>query len=173
MGKLSRKVFSFPEQVDDAAARTVATGVLLLSLVASFTGQLWLTIPLTYGFIARVLAGPRLSPLALFATRVAAPRLHRLHRLTPGPPKRFAQAIGAAFTTASLCCWLAGEPTAAKVLLVVLAVPAALEAGLGYCVGCRLFALGMRLGIVPEAACLACADLWGPKGEARRHRLAP
>lgn len=164
------RVFSFPEQVDDAAARTVATGVVVMAVAAAAGGWLWLAIPLAYGFLARVAAGPRLSPLARFATGVAAPRLRRFHRIAPGPPKRFAQAVGAAFTTAALCCWLAGAGGAARVLLAVLALPALLEAAFGYCVGCRIFALGMRLGLVPEASCAACADLWGPEAVARRRR---
>ena len=53
----------------------------------------WLFLPLAYGFIARVLSGPRLSPLARLATAVVAPRLGA-PKPVPGPPKRFAQAIG-------------------------------------------------------------------------------
>ncbi|MGH9271283.1 MAG: DUF4395 family protein, partial [Ilumatobacteraceae bacterium] len=57
--------------------------------------------PLALGFLARVLAGPTLSPLGQLATRVVAPRLGR-PRLVPGPPKRFAQSIGLALTTAAV-----------------------------------------------------------------------
>jgi len=49
-------------------------------------------IPLAYGFWARVLTGPTLSPLGQLATRVVAPRLPVEPKLVPGPPKRFAQA---------------------------------------------------------------------------------
>ena len=78
-----RSVFTFPNPVNELAARTVAGGVLLLSaltLVLSLTvgtGWLWLSAVLAYGFVARVLAGPTLSPLAQLATRVIAPRLAR------------------------------------------------------------------------------------------------
>ena len=58
----------------------------------------WMTIVLAYGFVARVLAGPTLSPLAQLVTRVLTPALGREPRLVPGPPKRFAQGIGAAVT---------------------------------------------------------------------------
>ncbi len=34
-----------------------------------------------------------------------------------------------------------------------------LEAAFGLCVGCRLFAVLMRLGLVPEEVCLDCADI--------------
>ena len=54
-----------------------------------------LLVLLTYGFVARVLTGPTLSPLGQFVTRVLTPRLPFAPKLVPGPPKRFAQAIGA------------------------------------------------------------------------------
>ena len=37
--------------------------------------QWWVLVPLVYGFLARVLTGPRLSPLGQFVTRVVTPRL--------------------------------------------------------------------------------------------------
>lgn len=155
-----RRLFSFPDPVNDHAARTVAAGVIVMALTAVATRQMWLCIPLAYGFVARVLTGPKLSPLGQLATRVVAPRLGA-PRLLPGPPKRFAQALGAAFTCSALGLWLSGHTFAALVLLSILCLPAALEAGLGFCVGCQLFALGMRLGVVPRSVCEQCDDIWG------------
>jgi hypothetical protein len=162
MRRTIEDIFTFPHPVNDVAARTVATGVLLLALAAIVLRQPWLTIPLAYGFVARVASGPRFSPLGLLATKVVAPRLERFTKLVPGPPKRFAQAIGAAFTVSALGLWLAGQSTAAYVLLGILLIPATLEAGFGYCVGCKLFALLMRLGAIPRDVCEECADIWGP-----------
>ncbi len=45
------------------------------------------------------------------------------------------------------------------VLLAMVAVAASLESILGFCVGCTLFALGMRIGLVPEETCEACANI--------------
>lgn len=44
-------------------------------------------------------------------------------------------------------------------MIAVLGVPAALEAGLGFCVGCRIFAVLIRLGVVPASVCAECADI--------------
>ncbi len=165
---MARSLFTFPNPVNDVAARTVATGVVVMAVVAVAARLPWLTVPLAYGFVARVLSGPRLSPLGQLATRLVAPRLARHVKLVPGPPKRFAQAIGAAFTLGALALWLAGHATGAYVLLAVLAVPAFLEAALGYCVGCQVFALAMRVGLVPASVCEECADIWGPAATARR-----
>ncbi|MHB8464590.1 MAG: DUF4395 domain-containing protein [Acidimicrobiales bacterium] len=167
---MSGSLFSFPNPVNDVAARTVASGVVLMALAAIVLGQPWLTIPLAFGFVARVASGPRFSPLGQLATRVVAPRLPQYKKLVPGPPKRFAQAIGAAFTLSALGAWLAGSATAAFILLGVLLVPAILEAAFGFCVGCKLFAALMRAGLIPEDVCAECADLWGPV--ARAHRTA-
>jgi hypothetical protein len=50
---------------------------------------------------------------------------------------------------------------AAYALLGALAVAATLESVFGVCLGCHLFRLLMRAGVVPEEVCERCADLWG------------
>lgn len=153
------EVFSFPSPVNEKAARTVAAGVLLIACVALATSAYWLLPVLAYGFIARVLTGPTLSPLGRLATRVIAPRLGP-ERPVPGPPKRFAQGIGATLTTAASIAALGFSAyTLADILLAALIIAAGLESILGYCLGCRMFALLMRAGIVPESVCLDCADI--------------
>ncbi|MGH2947858.1 MAG: DUF4395 domain-containing protein, partial [Solirubrobacteraceae bacterium] len=91
-------MFSFPNPVNEKAARVVAGVVAVTALVTLATSAYWLLAPLAYGFWARVLTGPTLSPLGRFATAVAAPRLGP-PKYVPGPPKRFAQGMGAAITT--------------------------------------------------------------------------
>ena len=51
----------------------------------------------------------------------------------------------------------AGEHAAALALVGVVGAFASLEAALGLCVGCRVFYLGMRLGVVPPHVCEDCA----------------
>jgi Domain of unknown function (DUF4395) len=152
-----KSLLSFPNPVNETSARTVAAVVAVLAVLTVAFQQGWLIPVLAYGFVARALTGPTLSPLGQLATRVVTPRLPVTPRYTPGPPKRFAQAIGALFTvTATLLWFVAGEHTAALVLVGVLAVFASLEAGLGLCVGCKTFFLGMRLGLVPAQICEEC-----------------
>jgi len=136
----------------------VAGSVAVLAVLAIAFQQGWLLPVLAYGFLARTLTGPKLSPLAFVATRVVTPRLHVAHRYSPGPAKRFAQAIGAAFTVSATLLWFAaGAHTAALALVGVVAVFASLEAAAGLCVGCQAFYLGMRLGLVPPHVCEECA----------------
>jgi hypothetical protein len=152
-------MFSFPRVVNEKAARVVAGGVAIIALVALLASAQWLLIPLALGFWARVLTGPKLSPLALLATRVLAPRLGPPKEVA-GPPKRFAQAMGATITTAGSILWLLGFASAADVLLAMLVAAATLESVFAYCVGCQIFGVLMRAGLVPEDVCAECADIW-------------
>lgn len=154
-----RGFFSFPNPVDDAAARSVALGVVTLSAVTFLSGWAWLLILLTYGFAARVAAGPKVSPLGRFAVHVAAPRLVRWQRFVAGPPKRFAQAIGLVFSAATLTLWLSIGWLDARWVLLPLIAAACLEGIFGFCLGCAIFSGLMRVGIIPESVCLECADL--------------
>ncbi len=162
-----RDLFSFPNPVNDKAARVVAAGVLTMCALTLATGWRWLLVLIATGFVLRVLAGPRLSPLGLLATRVVAPRLGE-PRYVAGPPKRFAQAMGAAMTGAAAILALALDvPAGADALLAVTIAAASLEAGLGLCVGCRVFAALMRLGVIPERVCAECADIGSRTGAVR------
>ena len=160
-----QKLFSFPNPVNEKAARVVAGVVLITTLVTLAGGFYWLLIPLAYGFWARVLTGPTLSPLGWTAQNLVAPRLGE-RKPVPGPPKRFAQSMGAAFsTTAAVLALGLGLHTAADVVLVVLAIAAGLESIFAICLGCEMFGMLMRAGIVPQEVCAECADI--------RLRLAP
>ena len=153
-----RDLFSFPNPVNETSARLVAGVVAVLAVVAIAFQQGWLLPVLAYGFLARALTGPKLSPLGLLATRVVTPRLPVQHRYSPGPAKRFAQSIGAVFTVTATVLWYgAGQHTAALALLGVIVLFATLESAFGFCVGCRVFFVGMRLGLVPPSVCEDCA----------------
>ena len=102
------KIFSFPNPVNETSARIVAGGAVLMGIAFAVTGNGWILVALTYGFVARVLAGPTFSPLGRLATQVITPKLSLEHRLVPGPPKRFAQGVGAAFTISASVLFIAG-----------------------------------------------------------------
>ena len=164
-------LFAFPNPVNETAARVVAGVVLLTVVVILATGAHWLLIPLAYGFWARVLTGPTLSPLGWTAQNVIAPRLGE-KKPVAGPPKRFAQGMGAAMATLALIFWLvAGSATATDVVLGLFVVAAGLESIFGYCLGCKVFGLLMNAGLVPESVCAECADI-GPRLRAARERAA-
>jgi Domain of unknown function (DUF4395) len=163
-------IVGFPDPVNEVSARVVASGVVVLGVVTIALDQPWLTAVIAYGFVARVVTGPTLSPLGQLATRVVTPRLGVEPRYVPGPPKRFAQAIGAVLSvTAAVLALGFGLPSAGYALLGALVVAAGLEAALGFCLGCQMFSLLMRVGLIPREVCERCTDLsWRGRGRTRR-----
>jgi len=155
---MASKWFVFPNPVNNVAARLVASGVTVLAVVAIAAHQPWLSAVIAYGFVARVVSGPRFSPLGRAAIALA-PHVAAQPSYVPGPPKRFAQGLGALFSLTATALWLAGSSLGADIVLGILCVPALLEAVFGYCVGCEIVAIGIRAGIVPESICLECADI--------------
>ena len=157
---IAARLFSFPHPVNEVSARLVAGGVVIMSTAVIALDQPWLILVIAYGFVARVLTGPMLSPLGQLITRVVTPLLGVAPRPVPGPPKRFAQGIGAVLSvTAAVLAFGFHLPVAAYAVLGVLAAAAALEAVFAVCLGCAIFARLMRLGVIPKAVCRECNDI--------------
>jgi hypothetical protein len=115
---------------------------------------------LAYGFLARVLTGPTLSPMGLLATRVLAPLMGNRVKPVAGPPKRFAQAVGLVFSVTSLLLFYVFNLSVASYsVLGVLIFFAALESFVGFCTGCFVFGKLMRWGLVPQDVCERCNNL--------------
>ena len=151
-------LIGFPDPVNETSARVVASGVVGMAAATIAFDQPWILLPLTYGFAARVLTGPKLSPLGRLATEVVTPRLPIDHKLVPGAPKRLAQGVGLAISASSLVLAATGRRRVAYRVLSLLLVAASLEAVLGLCLACNAFPLLMRLGLVPEETCRRCAE---------------
>jgi len=158
------KFFEFPETVNEVSARFVAAGVFTLSFIALISIQLnsnlgsILNIILIIGFLARVSSGPKWSPLAIFVTKILVPNLKFNEKIVPGPPKRFAQAIGLAVSTLILLFLVLGIKELSMALLIILMIFALLESALGFCFGCKIFASLIKLGIIPKRVCEKCAN---------------
>lgn len=130
--------------MNEVSARLVAAGVVVLCTLTLVLERPWLMIPLAYGFVARVLTGPKLSPLGQLVTRVVTPRLPIEPRLVAGPLKRFAQGMGATMSTAAVVLHLGfGATGAAKVLVAMILVAATLE-----------------------RVCADCSDIWARRATA-------
>lgn len=151
-------VFAFPNPVNEYAARITAGLVVLLAVATLLSGSVWGLVLIAAGFWLRVLFGPRISPLALLSVKVLAPRLGRV-RLVPGPPKRFAQGMGTVVSTTALILFVAGAAPAAWIVLAILIAAASLEAFAGFCLGCVIFGLLQRRGLIPEDICEACNNI--------------
>ncbi len=148
---------AFPNPVDETVTRVTAGEVVVINMVALATGQLWLLPIVGADYVARVLAGPRFSPLAKVA-KALAPRLGLSERPAPGPPKRFAATVGATFLAAASVLAATGPLPAAYAVAGVMVVFPALEAFAGVCVGCWIFGVLMKSNLVPAGVCAACAE---------------
>ena len=154
-----RGLLSFPNPVNEVSARLVATGVVTMSVALLLTQAWWILVPLAFGFVARVASGPRFSPLGIFVTKFLVHRLPFKERMVAGPPKRFAQSIGALFSLTALILHFGfAADGAALVVIGLLTIAASLEAFAGFCLGCWMFGYLMRWGFVPEPVCVACAN---------------
>jgi hypothetical protein len=158
------ELFAFPNPVDEVSARLVAGGVVTMAAATIALDEPRLLAPLVYGFAARVLTGPTLSPLGQLVTKVVRPRLPIAAKPVPGPPKRLAQTMGLAMSATSAALVATGHKRAGYGVLGVLVGAASLEAFLGYCLACRMFPLLIRAGVVPEETCTRCNDIWGTGG---------
>lgn len=152
------KLLGFPNPVNETSARLVAAGVVIIGAAFVVTGNTWILVVLSYGFVARVLSGATLSPLGRLVTQVITPRLNVRHRFVSGPPKRFAQGMGAAFTLTATGLIAAGATAPARMVIAALVVAAFLEAVFAICLGCVVFGWLMRLGVIPDDVCEECSN---------------
>jgi hypothetical protein len=158
MSVAASKLLKFPNPVKEYAARSVAAMVVLLCTATMVFQTPWLLWLLALGFLARVASGPRFSLFGQLATKVIAPRIGPA-KLVPGPPKRFAQAIGATLSVAALVAFYLGAPTLSWVLVGLITVAALLESVLGFCLGCAIFGRLQTIGLIPASVCEACNNI--------------
>lgn len=157
---MSRPSFlTFPNPVNDYAARSTAGLVVVLAVIAVVVNTPVLYGILALGFALRVLSGPTLSPFGQLSVRVIAPHIWRKTKLVPGPPKRFAQTIGLVVSTTAFVLSLLGLGLAAQIATGVLIVAATLESVFGFCLGCVIFGFLQRRGVIPASVCEACNNI--------------
>ena len=167
-----REAFVFPEIVNDYAARCTAALVVTLAVVtllAPEPARTWLAGALVVGFALRVAGGPRYSPFGRLSVHVLAPRVSAEPKLVSGAPKRFAQTIGLVMSSVAFGLFLGGLTTAGITVLGVLVLAALAEAALGFCLGCWMYGRLQRVGLIPDDACVDCADIWARPGMAARN----
>lgn len=91
---------------------------------------------------------PRTAPWAVLYRTLVQPRLTPpMHLEDPRPP-RFAQGVGLIVVTTGLALHAAGVPWALPIAAAAAFMAAFLSAAFGLCLGCRLYLLLQRAGIV-------------------------
>lgn len=116
------------------ADRVLDPALLLLTAIAAL-------------FLWGVLS-PRTAPWGVLFRRVVQPRLGPPTETEDPRPPRFAQGVGLFVTGIGLALHLAGVPWALPIAAAAAFVAAFLNAVFGLCLGCRLYLLLQRTGLV-------------------------
>jgi hypothetical protein len=138
-----------PDQVDDRSTRIGAGLVLLLVVASLWLGSFWLPLALSLDFALRSRGRIAFSPIAQ-----ASKGLRQAFRLRPSlinaGPKRFAALVGAVFSLVIATALALHLPRVAQSAAAILLLCAALEAFLGFCVGCKVYSLLQPLSPGPK-----------------------
>ena len=142
--------FSCPingEKRDNTTVRVVAGFVFTIAVIA-----LWIALRssvktaaiitglLALDFIIRAFIKPKYSPLATLARGVVS-GLNLPKKMVDSAPKVFAARVGVAFSVTATILFSFGAVVAGAIVLGILIICAALEAFLGFCLGCWMYAL--------------------------------
>lgn len=140
-------------QVDPRGQRFAAalTSVLLLTaLVAAPSVLSTVLLAAQAGFfLAGVALGPGRTPYAAAYRRLVLPRIGRPRELEPEAPPRFAQGVGLVFALVALLGVAVGAPVVTLVATAMALGAAFLNAAFGFCLGCEVYLLLLR--VTPRA----------------------
>lgn len=106
-----------------------------------------LTLVIAALFLWGVLS-PRTQPWAVLFRTVVRPRLSAPKELEDPRPPRFAQGVGLIVVVVGLVLQLLGVPLALPIATAAAFVAAFLNAAFGFCLGCELYLLLRRAGVL-------------------------
>ncbi|MFJ6654459.1 DUF4395 domain-containing protein [Microbacterium sp. NPDC091313] len=131
----------------------IATGALSASSVAGRAADpgFLLVLVIALLFLWSV-ASPRTAPWGVVYRTVVQPRLKPPTELEDPRPPRFAQGVGLFVTTLGLLLHLVGVPWALPVAAAMAFAAAFLNAVFGLCLGCQLYLLLQRAGLLGRSA---------------------
>lgn len=160
-----------PTQIDPRGARFTASITAALLLIDVGLG---LIAPVTATFAERVIqpaflllvllaaifvwsaaAGVARNPWSVLFRRLIRPRLAPPAELEDAAPPTFAQGVGALVTLAGIVLHLVGVPYGLVVAAAAAFIAAFLNGAFGYCLGCQLYLLLVRAGVIRKRAAAA------------------
>ncbi|MGB3374746.1 MAG: DUF4395 domain-containing protein [Microbacterium sp.] len=92
------------------------------------------------------------SPWSVLFRRIVRPRLAPPTELEDPRPPRFAQGVGLFVVTVGLVLHLAGVPLALPIATAAAFIAAFLNAAFGFCLGCQMYLLLQRAGVLGRSA---------------------
>lgn len=124
---------------------------VFLALVGAGGAALALLAALAALFAWGAFAGAARHPYGLLFKRVVRPRLGPPAELEDPVPPTFAQGVGLAVTLLGVVLGLLGVPYAVGVAAAAAFVAAFLNAAFDYCLGCQIYLLLVRAGVLGRA----------------------
>jgi hypothetical protein len=129
------------------------TGILLLVVIGLFLGGLTLAAFIVFLFITLVFAwgafaGVQKHPYGLLFKALVRPRLKPPTGFEDPTPPTFAQGVGFAITLIGIVLFLVGLTLALPIAAAAAFVAAFLNSVFGYCLGCQIYLLLVRAGIL-------------------------
>ena len=121
---------------------------LFLGLVGATTAATELLGALALLFLWGAAAGIARHPWGLIFRALVRPRLKPPAELEDASPPTFAQGVGFVITALGVVLQLVGVPYAAVVAAALAFIAAFLNAVFGYCLGCQIYLLLVRFGLV-------------------------
>ena len=147
-----------PRRIDVRGPRFAAgiTAVLLLvdvflGLIGATTAAFVLLTVIAVLFLWGVLS-PRTAPWGALYRSIVQPRIRPATEFEDPRPPRFAQGVGLFVTVVGLALHLTGVPFALPIAAAAAFMAAFLNAVFGLCLGCQLYLLLQRVGLVGRAS---------------------
>ncbi|TFD10760.1 DUF4395 domain-containing protein [Cryobacterium sp. TMT1-66-1] len=125
--------------------------VVFLSLTRASAAALALLAVITALFAWGAFAGAGRHPYGLVFKRWVRPHLAPPTELEDAAPPTFAQGVGLVVTLIGLALGLAGVPGAIPIAAAAAFVAAFLNAAFDYCLGCQIYLLLVRFGVLNRA----------------------
>jgi hypothetical protein len=139
------------------------TGVLLLVTIGLWLGGLTLAATIVFAYITLVfawgaVAGVQRHPYGLFFKNVVRPRLKPPTELEDPTPPTFAQGVGLVITLIGLALSLVpGVGLALPIAAGLAFIAAFLNSVFAYCLGCQIYLLLVRIGLLGKRGTPAAA----------------
>ena len=122
--------------------------VIGLALSGAEAAAVWLLVAIAVLFALGAFRGIRKHPYGVIFRRLVRPRLAPPSTLEDPTPPTFAQGVGLFVVVVGLVLYLAGVPLAIVVAAAAAFVAAFLNSVFAYCLGCQLYLLLVRAGVV-------------------------
>ncbi|MGA1812662.1 MULTISPECIES: DUF4395 domain-containing protein [unclassified Frondihabitans] len=121
---------------------------IFLSLVGASVAAVIVLTAIALLFAWGAFAGIRRHPYGALFRRVIRPRLPAPTELEEPTPPTFAQGVGLVITGIGVVLGLVGLAWAVPLFAALAFVAAFLNSVFGYCLGCQMYLLGVRAGVL-------------------------